>query len=236
MTLSLAVVLNLINHLIPSQPDLTFTVWSVGLSQEVTADIWSISLRIDTNLPLPVVIPRIYTTIQETVASVPYPGLVLQQPRVVHIIGSSNPGSTWGRGQNHFTFRLRTIQVQGSLIWNNLSDLEIENPIVLSDSLLLVRTVNQALLTHPLFGFTTTSPLLIRTVEIVLSTDPACIRVSAIRPGDPDCELPLPRHLEDYDITREIQNIDSRKVKLVYHVSEVDLASHWNFEFCVRHH
>lgn len=225
MTLSLAVVLNLTSYLLPSQPDLAFTTWSVGLTREASSEVWSISLKIDTTLPLPTAITRIYTTVRETIASVPYPGLVLQQPRVVYIIGTGNPGSTWGRGQIHFSFRLRSIQQQGARIWYDLTELETENPLVIDDYLTLIQTANRALLNHPLFGFNSASPFLIRTVEIVLSTDPACLRILAARPGDPDCELPLPRILRDYDITETIRIIGYRKVKLSYHASQVDLTS-----------
>lgn len=234
MSLTLSAILNLTSLLVPSHPDLRTTLWSVSHSIDAVLDIWTVSVRVDSELPLSVIVPRIYESLSLAVGAVPYPGLVVVRPRIVHIIGSSNPGSTWGRGQTHFTFSLRTIQLSGAYIWNNISDLEVENPIRISDVGVLIDTVQTALSSHTIFGYSHSSPLLIRGVEVVLSTKPICLRLLATRPGDPDCEISLPRHIHDYDLTSTVRLVEYRRETLVYHVSTKDLSSAWYFEFCAN--
>lgn len=234
MTLTLSVVLNLTSCLLPAQPNITYTTWSVSHIVDLVTDDWLVSVRVDTGLPMTQLIPTVYDNLIQIIETNPYPGLVVLRPRFVCVVGSSNPGSTWGRGQIHFVFGLRTIQLTGSRIWNNLHPLEIENPILPTDNIRLLSILEGTLLSHPIFGYSIHSPLVIRSIELELTAAPVCVHLLVTRPDDPSCDIPLPRQLADYDLNTYIRVSGFKRVTLVYHVSEKDLITFWLFEFTVE--
>lgn len=224
-------VLNILQSLLAASTSNPILPWSIYTHIEAGIDTWGVRIRInkDTN-PIDTFI-HWYWTITEAVAQAPYPGLILIEPRLTIILPVNSIGVGDSKRNHFLSFELRVVEGLRPTIWNNLNPLEVENPLTLREGVTKVKLVHRCIVEHALFGFEPSSTLRVRNIEVPLIDCARRFKIVTTRPHDPFCKLPLPRFLEDYDLSSNIRAVSYHRLDFKYHASIVDLSCAWEFTF-----
>lgn len=234
MPLTVANVLDILQVLFAAPSNEPVLPWSIGRSEAGGEEEWDIRVRLSHNANPYTQFSELYWTITAAVSRNPYPGLVVISPRLVYLSLAREVSGNPATGRFLLAFSLRVLSIASSAIWNAPSDLEAENPLTLTECRTKVLFVNKILTSHPLFGFGLRSPFIIKSVEILLCDAELKLRLIVVRQSDQDCELPLPRKLEDYDLAPNVRVTQYKLIESKYHASLVDLACYWQFEYAIR--
>lgn len=234
MSLTVANVLDILQILFAAPTNEPVLPWSIGRSEVGGEEEWDIRVRLSPNTSPYTQFSELYWKIVAAVDRSPYPGLVVISPRLVYLSLTREVTGNPTSGRFLIAFSLRVLAAQGSRIWNAPSDLEVENPMTLRECGTKVLFINKILTSHPLLGFGQRSPFIIKSVEVVLRDAGLKLRLIVVRPSDPDCELPLPRRLEDYDLAPNVRVEQYLLIRSKYHASLVDLACYWRFDYTLK--